>query len=42
FIGNNYDQDEGYRRDFQHWVNQLWLDKDAELAELRRQYPARP
>ncbi|UTW06915.1 acyltransferase [Pseudomonas benzenivorans] len=41
FIGNNYDQDDGYRLAFQQWVNQLWQAKDAELAELHRRHPAR-
>ena len=36
FLGRNYDQDEAYRTDFQKWVNQLWLDKDALLAELNK------
>ncbi|MGQ7959474.1 acyltransferase [Pseudomonas sp. SP16.1] len=36
FLGRNYDQDEAYRLEFQQWVNQLWQDKDAELAELDR------
>jgi hypothetical protein len=41
FIGGNYDQDEAYRLRFQQWVNQLWLDKDALLSELKQQFPAR-
>jgi 1-acyl-sn-glycerol-3-phosphate acyltransferase len=40
FIGHNYDQDEAYRLQFQQWVNQLWLDKDAELHVLHQRYPA--
>jgi hypothetical protein len=39
FIGRNYDQDEEYRLQFQQWVNQLWQAKDAQLAQLRRDYP---
>ncbi len=39
FIGKNYDQDEAYRLQFQQWVNQLWQAKDAQLAELHRQFP---
>ena len=38
FIGGNYDQDEAYRLHFQQWVNQLWLDKDAELEALRQRF----
>ncbi|MNF42436.1 putative acyltransferase YihG [compost metagenome] len=41
FIGRNYDQDEAYRLSFQQWVNQLWQDKDAELARLHQQYGPR-
>jgi len=37
FLGRNYDQDEVYRAEFQQWVNQLWLAKDAQLAELHQQ-----
>jgi 1-acyl-sn-glycerol-3-phosphate acyltransferase len=40
FIGGNYDQDETYRLQFQQWVNQLWLDKDAELTELKQRFVA--
>ncbi|MBB2494647.1 acyltransferase [Aquipseudomonas ullengensis] len=39
FISRNYDQDEQYRLQFQQWVNQLWLAKDAELAELHQRFP---
>jgi 1-acyl-sn-glycerol-3-phosphate acyltransferase len=38
FIGGNYDQDENYRLHFQQWVNQLWLDKDAELEALKQRF----
>jgi 1-acyl-sn-glycerol-3-phosphate acyltransferase len=38
FIGGNYDQDETYRLHFQQWVNQLWLDKDAELEALKQRF----
>lgn len=41
FVGHNYDQDEEYRLQFQQWVNQLWQAKDAQLAELHRQFPGR-
>jgi 1-acyl-sn-glycerol-3-phosphate acyltransferase len=34
FIGSSYDQDEKYRAAFQQWVNQLWEEKDALLAQL--------
>lgn len=34
FIGQSYDQNPAYRAEFQTWVNQLWLKKDQQLAEL--------
>ena len=34
FLGKSYDQDMQYRAQFQEWVNQLWLQKDQELANL--------
>lgn len=40
FIGRSYDQDEGYRAEFQLWVNQLWERKDQLLAQLHREFPA--
>lgn len=39
FLGKNYDEDPIYRAQFQSWVNQLWLEKDALLAELHQRYP---
>lgn len=41
FIGQNYDQDEGYRLAFQQWVNQLWQAKDAELQRLHQEFLGR-
>ncbi|VVO04992.1 hypothetical protein PS726_02962 [Pseudomonas fluorescens] len=41
FIGKNYDQDGEYRLQFQGWINQLWQDKDALLAQMHREYPAK-
>ncbi|MFJ3259263.1 acyltransferase [Pseudomonas sp. NPDC086581] len=40
FIGKSYDQDEGYRAEFQLWVNQLWERKDQLLSQLHREFPA--
>jgi len=42
FIGKNYEQDGAYRLEFQGWINQQWLDKDALLEKLHREYPAKP
>lgn len=36
----DYLQDEAYRLQVQQWVGELWQRKDAQLAELHRQYPA--
>ena len=35
FIGKSYDQDEGYRREFQGWVNGLWEQKDEVLRGMK-------
>ncbi len=37
----NYDQDGENRLQFQGWINQLWQDKDALLAQMHREYPAK-
>ena len=42
FLGKDYHNDEAYRLAFQQWINQLWQEKDATLAELHRQYSAHP
>ena len=39
FLGRDYDQDAGYRAEFQAWVNQLWERKDALLSELHNEQP---
>jgi len=36
-IGDYEDPD--FRARFQHWVNQLWLDKDQQLSLLAQQQP---
>lgn len=38
FLGKDYHSDEAYRLAFQQWINQLWREKDATLADLHRQY----
>lgn len=35
FLGRSYDQDEAYRAEFQQWVNQLWIEKDALIDRLQ-------
>ena len=39
FLGRSYDSDSEYRLVFQQWVNQLWQEKDAELEQLKQQFP---
>jgi 1-acyl-sn-glycerol-3-phosphate acyltransferase len=39
FIGKSYDQDDAYRLEFQQWINRLWEEKDARLAQMHAQYP---
>tara|TARA_Y100000815_G_scaffold205555_1_gene189377 strand:- start:391 stop:1314 length:924 start_codon:yes stop_codon:yes gene_type:complete len=39
FIGRNYQEDEAFRAEFQAWVTQLWVDKDAHMARLHQEYP---
>ena len=39
FLGRSYDSDAEYRQAFQQWVNQLWQEKDAELEQLKQQFP---
>lgn len=34
-ISGDYENDAEFRQRFQAWINQLWLDKDAELASMR-------
>jgi 1-acyl-sn-glycerol-3-phosphate acyltransferase len=35
-LGRNFSSDRGYRRDLEAWANDLWLEKDAFIAELRQ------
>lgn len=38
FLGKDYSNDPEFKAEFQSWVNQLWLDKDARIDELKAQY----
>lgn len=40
FIGKNYETDEGFRRDFQEWINVLWKEKDQTIADVLKAYGA--
>ncbi len=39
FLGRNYQEDDVFRAEFQEWINGLWRDKDALLAQLHEQHP---
>lgn len=38
FLGKDYANDEVFKADFQEWVNQLWLDKDALISEMKQSF----
>ncbi|RHW22845.1 acyltransferase [Pseudomonas jilinensis] len=39
FLGQDYQNDAAFRERFQQWVNGLWEEKDALLAQLHSEYP---
>ncbi len=36
FHGKDYQHDEEFRIQFQQWVNQLWVDKDAQIERMKK------
>ncbi|MHC6525937.1 acyltransferase [Vibrio proteolyticus] len=38
-VQGDYFNDKPYKRQFQHWLGQLWQDKDARLAQIYRRAP---
>ena len=38
FLGKNYETDEVFRKRFQEWINQLWVEKDETIASVFRAY----
>jgi hypothetical protein len=36
-IGHDYENDAQFRARFQAWINALWVEKDALIADLQRQ-----
>lgn len=40
-LGGDYGQDPVFREAFSQWVQQLWREKDAQIAVLRAQHPPR-
>jgi hypothetical protein len=35
----DYENDPAFRQTVQNWVNQLWMEKDARIAQLRAERP---
>lgn len=33
----NYEDDEHYRQQFQHWVDEIWLQKDQRISQMKQQ-----
>ena len=38
FLGKNYETDEVFRKRFQEWINQLWVEKDETIASVFKAY----
>lgn len=41
-LGGNYEDDAEYRERFQHWVDQLWLEKDQCIERIKQKYQHNP
>ena len=39
-LEGNYEDDAEFREKFQHWVDQLWSDKDQLISKMKAQYAA--
>ena len=37
-MGGNYEDDPVYRERFQHWVDQIWMEKDQLITQLKAKY----
>ena len=37
-MGGNYEDDPVYRERFQHWVDQIWTEKDQLITQLKAKY----
>ncbi len=42
FLGKNYEEDEAFKREFQKWINQLWVEKDEIIETVFESYHAGP
>ena len=38
FLGKDYTSDQEFKAAFQAWVNELWINKDKRISELKAQY----
>ncbi len=34
FAGKNYETDEVFKKDFQKWINQIWMEKDERIEKI--------
>lgn len=37
-FAGNYEDDEAYREKFQHWVDQIWQEKDQRISRIKQQF----
>lgn len=37
-LTGNYEDDETYREKFQHWVDQIWQEKDQRISRIKQQF----
>lgn len=37
-LAGNYEDDEAYREKFQHWVDQIWQEKDQRISRIKQQF----
>lgn len=37
-LAGNYEDDQAYREKFQHWVDQIWQEKDQRISRIKQQF----
>lgn len=42
FLGQNYEEDNTFRKNFQQWINDLWVEKDRIVENVLKEYDATP
>jgi len=42
FLGKNYEEDISFKRQFQEWINQVWIEKDQIIEDVLKEYNALP